>query len=307
MQFWERCFESAFFYREATTKRKPDTIFDKAIQEETEEMASPAHRPKLSNFLTDLQSTEDSGKFEDNGNAPDVTMRAGSNAASVPIIKRLNRHGELVVQSYHGIGESSEDRTQTSSTPRHKQVLRSVMNMDDLEPMKPDPVVPLHIANQALYFQSGKSTTELFQNDSMQVDGDCTTEKLLASLGQNKTKFTHRNPTSASVCAEAAVQISKKITSQTQNATDSYLGIFSTDTFQDIQTLHENCVEILHHYWTVPLNDPDSHEVKKKLAETLRQQRAKIGSYLNGVEFDKNGKAASRIFQSLISSLEKVS
>jgi hypothetical protein len=108
-EFWTRCFQSAFFARDRKQIKAKDSLFDKIAVEEEEALTRADYRGKVSSMLVDL--TENDGMEGYSGNAPDVTMQSSKSALSSSLIKKLNRHGELVL---------IDEKPQLSDeTPRH--------------------------------------------------------------------------------------------------------------------------------------------------------------------------------------------
>ena len=130
-EFWTRCLQSAFFYRDRLTNKIKDPIFDKAAQEEEEDLQSlPAKRARVSTNgggigiggLDDL--TKNEGWDEYGGLAKDVMMQGGKVPANMSIVRRLNRHGELVLQQA-GEEEEEEEADEQQQPPRASTTSRS--------------------------------------------------------------------------------------------------------------------------------------------------------------------------------------
>lgn len=110
-EFWTRCLQSAFFYRDRSTNKIKDPIFDQAAIEEEEELNS-RKRKKFKSLLSDLTDRDDLSEYR---GVQESLTKPGQDKASVATIKRLNRHSELVLTS------DSLQATQTEEdyVPRH--------------------------------------------------------------------------------------------------------------------------------------------------------------------------------------------
>jgi hypothetical protein len=103
-EFWTRCLQSAFFYRDRQTNKIKDPLFDKAAMEEEEQLQKQSvQRGGTRNFLSDLTRNEGVNEFGGAG----TSLAGGKSSSSV--IRRLNRHGELVLQSEE-TGRTSLDK-----------------------------------------------------------------------------------------------------------------------------------------------------------------------------------------------------
>lgn len=101
--FWKSYFQSRMFHRDRTTPTPSITttasdIFDKYEQEETIVKLDGYE----GNRIVDLTMSE---RVE--GNRPDITMQPGKVSEAKPLIKRFNRHSELVLRN--GLKEYKRD------------------------------------------------------------------------------------------------------------------------------------------------------------------------------------------------------
>ncbi|KAL7752363.1 RNA polymerase II transcription factor B subunit 1 [Sorochytrium milnesiophthora] len=145
-EFWRRYFQSQFFHRMRSKSAARDAaaakddIFDQCLEEEQEALA-PNKRLRLHGVpqALNLEATE-SDKLDENGNAPDRTMRHVDE--SVPIIRRFNRHSELVLRALQLRGPAS-----TAGS------LEKEITLDDLAVHQVVDALPLHLSNQDQYHQ----------------------------------------------------------------------------------------------------------------------------------------------------------
>lgn len=95
------------------------------------------------NRLHDLGATFQD--HPDTGNSPDFTMRAGKQQASMPLIRRYNRHSEAVLQR---IKPAEFKNAHERDRAYHKEIV-----LDDLEDSDSIDVLALSISDPKQYFQ----------------------------------------------------------------------------------------------------------------------------------------------------------
>lgn len=105
-QFWTRYFQSKLFNRNRSTNRaavntvKDDNIFDRYLGEEDDDIEPKHMQPHNVDLLLDLQATEEDQ--HEITNRPDMTMRAGGQRASLPLMRRFNEHSERLLNQALG-------------------------------------------------------------------------------------------------------------------------------------------------------------------------------------------------------------
>jgi hypothetical protein len=91
VEFWTRCFESAFFHRDrADRTQKKDPIFDLIAVEEDAELQRFPKRARLQNLLLDLAATDGDHELD--------TGVIAKNSGEVSLIRRLNHHGHVILR-----------------------------------------------------------------------------------------------------------------------------------------------------------------------------------------------------------------
>jgi transcription initiation factor TFIIH subunit 1 len=102
-EFWTKYFSSQYYYRkkmglESSTKIKGD-IFDLYADLDDLDLQVTASNLEFnsSNKLLDLSSTEQD--HNSGGNRKDLTMRHGSTKESLGLIRRFNRHSDMVLKA----------------------------------------------------------------------------------------------------------------------------------------------------------------------------------------------------------------
>ena len=100
---------------------------------------------------------------------------------SLPIIRRLNHHGQVVVRN--AVDEVQSTSLDSAQVPKHKQLLREMTKLDDLEPVKVHAAVALDIQDQAGYSQGSASRNQnLSTQDVSAMQDDVSTSKQQRTL-----------------------------------------------------------------------------------------------------------------------------
>ncbi|KAJ2754669.1 RNA polymerase II transcription factor B subunit 1 [Coemansia pectinata] len=162
-QFWKSFVASQFFNRGRSAdagKGGRDTIFDKCTQEEDALFDNTSrHDLELLNNLLNLTRTEEDSV--ETGNAADFTMRPASKDSKLALIRRFNRHSELVLQSVLN-SKRKHDMPGSSVT---NQAIKEATILDDLDAPEAEKRVKLNIQDKSRYFTS--MTTDANDNVPM--------------------------------------------------------------------------------------------------------------------------------------------
>ncbi|KAJ2702525.1 RNA polymerase II transcription factor B subunit 1 [Coemansia sp. IMI 209128] len=151
-QFWKSFVSSQFFNRGRSAdaaKGSRDTIFDKCTQEEDALFDNTArHDLELLNNLLNLTRTEEDSV--ETGNAADFTMRPASKDSKLALIRRFNRHSELVLQSVLN-NKRKYDAPGPSVT---ELAIKEATVLEDLDAPEAEKRVKLNIQDKSRYFTS---------------------------------------------------------------------------------------------------------------------------------------------------------
>ncbi|KAG8839867.1 RNA polymerase II transcription factor B subunit 1 [Serendipita sp. 411] len=161
-EFWKRYFESQLYHNNRASVRssatqhrvKEDPIFDKYLDPLDNEIEPRKSRQDSVSRLVDLVSTrEDHGQT---GNTLDVTMQAGKQRSSLPLIRKFNEHSERLLNSALGEMKSSQAAGPTSA---EKDVVFNDIDMEDLHGGEGQVGIALDMQNHQRYFEgrSGSS------------------------------------------------------------------------------------------------------------------------------------------------------
>ncbi|KAI8868893.1 hypothetical protein GQ42DRAFT_163816 [Ramicandelaber brevisporus] len=151
-----------------------DDIFD-ALLEEENSIVKNARQVKTENLkrTLDLSATANQLSIE-TGNAPDRTMKPGTDSNSISLIRRFNLHSEHVLNTL-GIHTSND---QPNSNTHNDELVEETILDELISTNVPEPI-PLKIVDQRHYF-NGQNTTSLLsrRNQSTSVNSRMTTEEL---------------------------------------------------------------------------------------------------------------------------------
>ncbi|KAJ2739543.1 RNA polymerase II transcription factor B subunit 1 [Coemansia sp. BCRC 34301] len=157
-QFWKSFVASQFFNRGRSAdagKGSRDAIFDKCTQEEDELFDNTSrHDLELFNNLLNLTRTEEDSV--ETGNAADFTMRPASKDSKLALIRRFNRHSELVLQSVL----SNKRKLVTPSSTVTDQAIKAATVLVDLDAPEAEKRVKLNIQDKSRYFTSMTADTK---------------------------------------------------------------------------------------------------------------------------------------------------
>eukprot|EP00158_Paraphelidium_tribonemae_P008849 Partr_v1_DN28705_c1_g1_i7_m62253 putative transcription factor len=276
-EFWTRCFQSSFFYRDRSQKSKKDDIFDKAAQEE-EKALKDVSVSGVRNFLLDLASTDRMDEYQPE---LDSTMKPAHAKESLPLIRRFNRHSDIVVKSMQNENKISGE------TPRHKQVLRDVMNMEDLEPPVEQTPLTLNLSGSSAFAPPPNSVV---QNKSKPKEWINACEAIANSFNYDGDYRPNPKKTAETLHSIAEVETRAEINPSS---------ILPADTLQEMIILNSNATEILRHFWMCipPQKEGENRSKFKRMSKAVRSITAKI----NGVKVQDE----PQILKSTIASLEK--
>ncbi|KAJ1996713.1 RNA polymerase II transcription factor B subunit 1, partial [Coemansia thaxteri] len=153
--FWKRFVASQFFNRGRsadTARSSRDKIFDKCTQEEDALFDNTARYDLgLLTSLLDLTRTEEDSV--ETGNAPDFTMRPASKDNKLALIRRFNRHSEIVLQSVL----NNKRKVGPLDSKRADQEIEASTTLEDLEAAVEEKKVKLNIQDRTRYFTSMQS------------------------------------------------------------------------------------------------------------------------------------------------------
>ncbi|KDQ21702.1 hypothetical protein BOTBODRAFT_211251 [Botryobasidium botryosum FD-172 SS1] len=166
-EFWERYLRSKLFNRHRASARteiiKDDSIFDKYLEKEDDEIEPLKPRSDKVQLILDLAATEED--HEDTGNAKDVTMQAGKRRGVLPLIRRFNEHSEKLLDSALG-PQAKRRRTEGESSNYAEE-----MDLEDLHDPEGTMGITLEMQDRQRYFE-GRSAGSAVDSASQEQIGD---------------------------------------------------------------------------------------------------------------------------------------
>jgi transcription initiation factor TFIIH subunit 1 len=222
-EFWTRCLSSAFFYK----SKAKDELFDKIAAEEQEEFSKPPTRDGKEggndcNYLVDLLKCSSDKPIIFNEESFDPSMKSSNMVQSLPIIRRLNKHGELVV-------------SKSSKTIANHKILRDITSIDELivENQKMEEFVELKIKDRQKYLENFSQERRKGgkDEDEVMMDND--------DILENEENYFK---------AMLMIKEMKEIQEKRLSSTTQFDGL-SKDRKDEYLTLHSSSNEILRHFW----------------------------------------------------------
>lgn len=256
-EFWSKYLQSSYFYKDKQTLKR-DNIFDTAAAEEEAELVNSGvsvgdlktKKGSLDEFLLDLSDVD--YRKEYNGGNSDKTMKAGGHLS---LIKKLNKHGDIVVSSY---GESSKEGAEQ---PKHKQILRQVMDLDDLHTPKPESFQPLKIRDKSFYSQGNR--LDGGKDFALAVNWEDLSAEIYEELHDGRA-FQRKPKTAESLSVLQQLEKDLHETSESFNPAGNLLALLRlifvasipATKLQELQTLNMNVHEVFRHFWSaIPPGD----------------------------------------------------
>ncbi|KAJ3073904.1 RNA polymerase II transcription factor B subunit 1 [Podochytrium sp. JEL0797] len=283
-EFWTKYYASKAFHALKAGKSTSGDLSEiySALESEIDDDSLPIPkkpRKDTSNKLLDLSSTsEDHLEY---GNAPDTTMRPGSYRASLPIIRRLNRHSTIILES------AGETVYQTPSA-----ILQNETVMEDLLPRQTHPTRPLTILQDSNYFGGIEETAASSFESSGGVEAPSLNAWVPNLMGSVAVLFITRyayeqvsvNPVRAGKVMKSLNNASLKRKLTILTCKDNAAPIR-----EDILQFQSSANELLRHYWAfhtrfakLAPGSPDAPVVREKLDKLLN---AVSKVYSNVMEF----------------------
>ncbi|BEI90749.1 uncharacterized protein CcaverHIS019_0308190 [Cutaneotrichosporon cavernicola] len=295
--FWTRYFTSTLWERHRASVRKTaldegarrkDDIFDVYLEDPDWEIEPRKKMPDSVETYLDLAATE-----EDHGDVTtirDVTMQAGKERSSLPLIRRFNQHSEKLLRA--GRQEAS---VLTPSSELMEQI-----DMEDLHAPAAPAVIPLNVANEDSDGKSGPRG--IFPGRS---DAD-----LLAMAEAEAVRVASWDADFASVClpnpnpaeggpgpgtkdydayayqrdAQFVAQRVVRDMHNASNAEDAEYPHLPQKIVDDMRSCHNAACEFLRQYWAAVL-PPAAGTLATNQSPAVRAARAaKMAEYLLGTE-----------------------
>ncbi|KAG9056445.1 RNA polymerase II transcription factor B subunit 1 [Serendipita sp. 407] len=244
-EFWKRYFESQLYHNNRASVRssatqhrvKEDPIFDKYLDPLDNEIEPRKSRQDSVSRLVDLVSTrEDHGQT---GNTLDVTMQAGKQRSSLPLIRKFNEHSERLLNSALGEMKSSQAAGPTSA---EKDVVFNDIDMEDLHGGEGQVGIALDMQNHQRYFEgrSGSSAA----GSTVDLKTALTRLKAQTDGWENRMQTVHQDGQAGADAFRAitsAVSARTKVKSTKLNVSPEFL--------KQMQTMQSTTGEYLRQFW----------------------------------------------------------
>ncbi|KAG8834705.1 RNA polymerase II transcription factor B subunit 1 [Serendipita sp. 399] len=244
-EFWKRYFESQLYHNNRASVRssatqhrvKEDPVFDKYLDPLDNEIEPRKARQELFSRSIDLVATrEDHGET---GNILDVTMQAGKQKSSLPLIRKFNEHSERLLNS--ALGEITSSRTiRPAST--EKAVAFEEIDMEDLHGGESQAGIALDMQNLQRYFEGRSGTVGVGST----VDLKTALTHLKTQSGDWESKLRMVRP-NGQAGAEAFGAITLAVSSRTK--TKSTKLNVSPEFLKQMQTTQSTAGEYLRQFW----------------------------------------------------------
>ncbi|KAI8893147.1 hypothetical protein BC833DRAFT_609412 [Globomyces pollinis-pini] len=266
-EFWTKYFSSKYFHKNMSVMKsaQKDDIF-KDFMTETENDMLPLRLNlvyEAQNKLLDLTSTLQD--HIETGNRPDITMKAGACTKSLPLIRKFNRHSQLILKESMKTTVSisapqtkkqkvshNADTYSADTTHNFADIFQRETELTDLEVAKAANVVPLAIKDKSL-----------FNTQSLE-------DQVMMPLKTNADY--HLNLSEVSFDSLKSKSLIFKLSEQVQKAKKQNVPI-PESIVTDCKQIHLSTNELLRHFWaTLFSSTPDKSRLERialKLKEFL--------------------------------------
>ncbi|CDZ98159.1 RNA polymerase II transcription initiation/nucleotide excision repair factor TFIIH, subunit TFB1 [Phaffia rhodozyma] len=276
-QFWSRYFNSRLWERHRASVRsskqgtaKPDAMFDKYLEDPDDDI-TPRHVPgAVKNRFLDLAATEED--HGESGNARDITMQAGKQRSSLPLMRRFNEHSEKLLKAIdNGINDGIKSEEPSGKRPRlddsnvnNKDKDRyAELDLDDLHTNTPSTEIHLDLAMQdrQKYFE-GRSTGVVGEDGT--VDGKAVRgeEEVSDIMNAMRSRFRGWQPCLDGMRLEkkAAEEVMLGLTSSVRARVESKSkkNDIPPILLKKTTTFHSTINEFLRQFWQAILPPPPS-------------------------------------------------
>ncbi|OMH81644.1 General transcription factor IIH subunit 1 [Zancudomyces culisetae] len=272
-EFWRRFLASQYFNRNRVKRSalaERDSIFDECMENEDKYLNSGgdvANKGFQLGPLLDLTRTEED--HPTTGNEKDITMQPGRDKESLSLIRRFNRHSELVLQSISKARNGKSDS------------IANAIIIEDLKKHDQNRGILLNLKDTKSYFNLPESTTEseeLGEDELIQILES--SKKSLHSIS-GKLSFDVDSAVFESTMQQLNASILKKTSKFDSNITlESLIG--DADLAKKIQILYAESFELSRHFWI--LVKPPSNAFKtqklKSVYDKIQVTKSKVDEAL---------------------------
>ncbi|KAJ3213490.1 RNA polymerase II transcription factor B subunit 1 [Dinochytrium kinnereticum] len=262
--FWTKFIASKYFHKTRLPGQnlEVDDIFKNYLVEDEDDALPIPKRPKKStdNALLDLSTTaEDHFAVRiDYGNMPDSTMKPGGVRSSLPLIRRFNRHSEVVLKS-------------SKIAKTDYKTYDSDIALDDLSTETPPDEKVIEIKDPFKYFESHSFSEE----DSSKLTNE-RPDQLLFKFSNLIHSWNHR------LSEVRHDEIRSESSAKLPGVAARNNGKFMRDSHEimpeGIQSLHRTACELLRYFWSLTSSGKSGGTDSRllKLIEGIRRCRSSI-------------------------------
>ncbi|PVG02486.1 hypothetical protein CPB86DRAFT_864878 [Serendipita vermifera] len=244
-EFWKRYFESRLYHNHKASVRssaaqhviKEDPIFDKYLEPVDNELEPRQPRSNKVNRLVDLLATRED--HEQTGNAADITMQAGKQKSSLPLIRKFNEHSERLLNSALGDMRPVK-RIKLDNVQSNKDY--DEVDIEDLHKDDDHVGVALDMANRQRYFE-GRSLSDV---KSVVADSKVALTTMKNQLNDWTTGL-HNVRQDTQIGSEAIKSMSENISSHNKVKTRKV--DVSVEFLKQMQNLEATANEYLRQFW----------------------------------------------------------
>ncbi|KAJ3101341.1 RNA polymerase II transcription factor B subunit 1 [Phlyctochytrium planicorne] len=280
--FWQKFFASKYFHKTRLPGQvtEVDDLFKKyLVEDEDDALPVPKKQKKdIDNRFIDLSATAEDHLTE-YGNTPDFTMKAGNFKSSLPVLRRYNRHSEVVLKS------------QSSAPVKPIPVnAESEINIDDLNKETDRDQNIINIQDPHKYFESHAA-------NGVDIDTHVDNPKVLLDNFSSIVKSWTKPLSEIKRDEIRSDQVAKRLHSQTKR--DNQAKLNTTVVPDDIANIHRSSCELLRHFWQSKTR-PDQR------AEETRQIKLREGIEAYKTMIMAESKAPSKLLENVLFAMEKV-
>ncbi|KAI9205511.1 BSD domain-containing protein [Polychytrium aggregatum] len=319
--FWTTYFQSRYFRRTrfGQTTGERDEFFDQYADEDEDDTLLVRKKLKYepTNRLLDLSQTLED-RLEESGNKPDVSMTPGGVKTSLPLIRRFNRHSEIVLNTalkeLEARAAASTSSTQTPSGQQHTQTAKEMnrlymdeTDLEDLAAKAMERAKPLFISDASKYFESQSADSQSHAAEDTKEAIEAATREFRRALDHWKPNLPQMtvDPSKSNAILNQLNQLTAKRKLDDISRHDQRLNGHPTPQIAEATELLLSINEILRHFWlTVQYLSKNGVKDGRSKLEKLAKELERRQGILNTQVYSKS-ETIQQLVESVRMPLEK--
>ncbi|EIN11764.1 hypothetical protein PUNSTDRAFT_50633 [Punctularia strigosozonata HHB-11173 SS5] len=283
-EFWKRYFQSKLFNAHRASIRssaaqhvvKDDPIFDKYLEKDDDDLEPRRLRDERVDAFIDLGATqEDHGET---GNERDVTMQAGRQRATLPLIRKFNEHSERLLKSALGDEPPSKKR-RLAPDPDNAGLedYYAQIDLEDLHDPESASGIALEMQDRQRYFEAKMAGADGKESEEVDIQTALRESKVsLDDWARNLTELRFDKKSGEAALAAMTQNVAARLDTKTRkNDIPEHL-------FRQLTTCQTAANEFLRQFWSAIYPPPSDAPVLSASTPAQKAAKAaKMAGYLS--------------------------